>query len=118
MNITSTAGASPASASETTRPAGSGSVKSGAGVPSGSMVDGTAMACSYHLGDEKRLAIFVTSGDWIDLVGASDVAVGATLGVEVPTPDGEFDLVVWRCFDGDVRVMEARCPHQWSHLAA
>lgn len=31
---------------------------------------------------------------------------------------GDLDLVVWRTFDGEPCVMEARCPHQWSHLPA
>ncbi len=31
---------------------------------------------------------------------------------------GDLDLVVWRTFDGEPCVMEARCPHQWSHLGA
>ena len=35
--------------------------------------------------------------------------VEAVLGVE--------DLVIWRTALGEVCVMEARCPHQWSHLA-
>ena len=30
---------------------------------------------------------------------------------------GVDDLVVWRTALGEVCVMEARCPHQWSHLA-
>jgi phenylpropionate dioxygenase-like ring-hydroxylating dioxygenase large terminal subunit len=28
------------------------------------------------------------------------------------------ELVVWRTADGVPCVMDARCPHQWSHLAA
>ena len=46
------------------------------------------------------------------------------LDVEPPPPGsaidavcGEDDLVVWRTDLGEVCVMEARCPHQWSHLA-
>ncbi len=30
----------------------------------------------------------------------------------------EEDLVVWRTASGAACVMEARCPHQWSHLAS
>ena len=30
---------------------------------------------------------------------------------------GTDDLVVWRTALGEACVMEARCPHQWSHLA-
>lgn len=46
------------------------------------------------------------------------------LEVEPPEPGsvveavlGVKDLVVWRTVLGEVCVMEARCPHQWSHLA-
>ena len=31
---------------------------------------------------------------------------------------GDEDVVVWRGDDGTACVMEARCPHQWSHLGA
>lgn len=44
-----------------------------------------------------------------EAVGPGDI-VDATLGDE--------DLVVWRTADGRPCVMEARCPHQWSHLGA
>ena len=30
---------------------------------------------------------------------------------------GDLDLVVWRTASGRACVFEARCPHQWSHLA-
>ena len=30
---------------------------------------------------------------------------------------GDDELVVWRTSFGEICVMEARCPHQWSHLA-
>lgn len=42
----------------------------------------------------------------------------------VPPADGEVvealrdDVVVWRSHRGELCVMDARCPHQWSHLAA
>jgi len=46
------------------------------------------------------------------------------LEVEPPGPGsvveavlGTDDLVVWRTALGEACVMEARCPHQWSHLA-
>jgi phenylpropionate dioxygenase-like ring-hydroxylating dioxygenase large terminal subunit len=54
----------------------------------------------------------------VDVAGSAAVAPGEAVGVEVPCPAGELDLVIWRSFDGGLRVMEARCPHQWSHLAA
>ncbi len=38
-------------------------------------------------------------------------------GIVEVSVDGA-DLVVWRGHDGVVCAMEARCPHQWSHLGA
>lgn len=55
---------------------------------------------------------------WLPVVPGAEVAPGQAVAAEMPGPDGGMDLVVWRAFDGAVRVMEARCPHQWSHLAA
>ena len=45
------------------------------------------------------------------------VADAALLPGEV-VADDEHDLVVWRTADGRACVMDSRCPHQWSHLAA
>ncbi len=59
------------------------------------------------------------SGDreWLrglDADGAAALAAGtiaeSTLGAE--------EVVVWRTADGRPCVMEARCPHQWSHLGS
>jgi len=52
--------------------------------------------------------------EWVALHEAGAVAPGALRAAEV----GELDLVVWRDFDGRPVVMDARCPHQWSHLEA
>jgi phenylpropionate dioxygenase-like ring-hydroxylating dioxygenase large terminal subunit len=52
--------------------------------------------------------------DAVDLMAASEVPTGAVVGVSV----AERDLVVWRTTGGTVCVMDARCPHQWTHLAA
>ncbi len=49
---------------------------------------------------------------WVEVAGT--VAPGAVAEASV----GDLDLVVWRNFDGEACVMEARCPHQWSHLGA
>lgn len=51
---------------------------------------------------------------WTDIGAAADVEAGEVCAVEV----GEADLVVWRGANGRLCVMEARCPHQWSHLEA
>jgi len=51
---------------------------------------------------------------WVALHPSSAVAPGAILAADV----GEVELVVWRAFDGRAVVMDARCPHQWSHLEA
>lgn len=55
----------------------------------------------------------MTSRD-VDLVAGAEVPAGGVVGVTV----GDLDLVVWRTEGGGVCVMDARCPHQWSHLAA
>ncbi len=49
---------------------------------------------------------------WVEVAGA--VAPGQI----VDAAQGDLDLVVWRTFEGEPCVMEARCPHQWSHLGA
>ena len=51
-------------------------------------------------------------GEWVEVAG--EVAAGQI----VDAAHGDLDLVVWRTFDGEACVMEARCPHQWSHLGA
>lgn len=51
---------------------------------------------------------------WEWLIAATEVASSEVVAVEV----GELELVVWRTRQGDPVVMDARCPHQWSHLAA
>jgi phenylpropionate dioxygenase-like ring-hydroxylating dioxygenase large terminal subunit len=51
---------------------------------------------------------------WVALHPSSAVAPGAILAADV----GEVELVVWRALDGQAVVMDARCPHQWSHLEA
>jgi phenylpropionate dioxygenase-like ring-hydroxylating dioxygenase large terminal subunit len=50
----------------------------------------------------------------VDLLAASEVETGAVVAVSV----GDLDLVVWRTAEGEPCVMDARCPHQWSHLEA
>jgi nitrite reductase/ring-hydroxylating ferredoxin subunit len=56
----------------------------------------------------------VPAPEWTDLLDADGLPPGAVQAVEV----GERDLVAWRGRNGRVCVMEARCPHQWSHLEA
>ena len=43
----------------------------------------------------------------VEAVGPGMIAEGVV--------DGQ-DLVVWRSMSGEICAMEARCPHQWSHL--
>lgn len=50
---------------------------------------------------------------WIDVRGSDEVSPGAAVAVEVPGAD----LVVWRTASGVLAACDARCPHQWSHLA-
>jgi len=51
---------------------------------------------------------------WVPLIDSDEVARGQVRAAEV----GDLDLVVWRTHGGEPVVMEARCPHQWSHLEA
>ena len=51
-------------------------------------------------------------GEWVEVaqeIGAGQIEDAA---------HGDLDLVVWRTSAGEPCVMEARCPHQWSHLGA
>lgn len=50
---------------------------------------------------------------WEHAVAASDVPPGAIVAVDLD----DRELVVWRTTDGEPVAMDARCPHQWSHLA-
>jgi phenylpropionate dioxygenase-like ring-hydroxylating dioxygenase large terminal subunit len=94
------------------------------------MVEGTAMDVSYHdavtdaalpevppagTGDEPG----ASATGWTVVAAGDRVDVGAALAADLVGPDGEErELVVWRGHDGVVCVMDARCPHQWSHLGA
>lgn len=51
---------------------------------------------------------------WTRLLPADDVGPAGIASVSI----GDLDLVVWRDIDGQPAVMDARCPHQWSHLEA
>jgi len=51
---------------------------------------------------------------WVPVGPSRSVSPGAVVAVDV----GDVELVVWRTFDGRPVVMDARCPHQWSHLEA
>lgn len=53
---------------------------------------------------------------WVRVSDAA-AARGLVPGSAVDAALDERDLVVWRTTDGRPCVMEARCPHQWSHLA-
>ena len=53
-------------------------------------------------------------GHWCPVVAGAAVGPGAVVAADV---EG-LELVVWRRLDGGPVVMDARCPHQWSHLAA
>jgi phenylpropionate dioxygenase-like ring-hydroxylating dioxygenase large terminal subunit len=47
------------------------------------------------------------------VLGSGDVAPGAATSVEL----GDDGIVVWRTASGVLVACDARCPHQWSHLA-
>lgn len=50
----------------------------------------------------------------VAVVDAAAVASGGIVDARI----GDRDLVVWRSASGRPCVMDARCPHQWSHLGA
>lgn len=50
--------------------------------------------------------------EWMPLVASEAVQPGEILGASA----GGHELVVWRARSGGVCVMDARCPHQWTHL--
>jgi phenylpropionate dioxygenase-like ring-hydroxylating dioxygenase large terminal subunit len=47
------------------------------------------------------------------VLASDDVAPGSAAPVEM----GDDELVVWRTASGVLAACDARCPHQWSHLA-
>ena len=55
----------------------------------------------------------MAEGAWVEVAAVDDVAPGTVVAVEV----GEVELALWRTADGVLAACDARCPHQWSHLA-
>jgi nitrite reductase/ring-hydroxylating ferredoxin subunit len=51
---------------------------------------------------------------WTDVLASDDLVPGQRIGVEV----GSGRAVVWRTTEGALAACDARCPHQWSDLAA
>lgn len=56
----------------------------------------------------------MTEPDPVDLAASDEVAPGEIVSATID----DRDLVVWRTETGRPCVMDARCPHQWSHLEA
>jgi len=50
---------------------------------------------------------------WLDVLASADVANGQVVAVE----SGPDEIVVWRTTSGELAACDARCPHQWAHLA-
>lgn len=55
----------------------------------------------------------MSTDGWIAVASSADIAPG-----QVVDAAHDDELVVWRTAGGVACVMDARCPHQWSHLAA
>ncbi len=53
-----------------------------------------------------------SGGDWTVVAATGAVAPGEVVEANL----AGADVVVWRTESGVPCVMEARCPHQWSHL--
>jgi cholesterol 7-desaturase len=56
----------------------------------------------------------IPAGAWCRVADGAAVTPGTVLAASL---DGA-EVVVWRRRDGCPVVMDARCPHEWSHLAA
>lgn len=52
------------------------------------------------------------TASWVALAASGTVGPGEVVEATL----GDADVVVWRTESGVPCVMEARCPHQWSHL--
>jgi 3-ketosteroid 9alpha-monooxygenase subunit A len=52
-------------------------------------------------------------GGWRPVLAASAVGPSQVEPIDV----GDLELVAWRTAGGELVVCDARCPHQWSHLA-
>jgi phenylpropionate dioxygenase-like ring-hydroxylating dioxygenase large terminal subunit len=50
---------------------------------------------------------------WVPIGSSADVSGRRIAAIDV----AERELVAWRTSRGRLCVMDARCPHQWSHLA-
>jgi phenylpropionate dioxygenase-like ring-hydroxylating dioxygenase large terminal subunit len=50
---------------------------------------------------------------WCPVLAAAAVGPGETAEIDV----GDLELVAWRTAAGHLTVCDARCPHEWSHLA-
>jgi nitrite reductase/ring-hydroxylating ferredoxin subunit len=55
---------------------------------------------------------------WQRVASSAEVGAGAIVDGVLDNGELPIDVVVWRTFDGRPCVMDARCPHQWSHLGA
>ena len=60
---------------------------------------------------------------WVPLLPADAIGPEQIVAVEVvlegdPPEAFPLDVVVWRTAAGRLSVVDARCPHQWSHLGA
>ena len=62
--------------------------------------------CAWQAGNVER--------SWVRALRSDALAAGEVCAVEV---DGPGRLAVWRTEDGQVVVLDDRCPHQWSSLA-
>ncbi len=51
---------------------------------------------------------------WVRLLASDALAAGDV----VPLRAGDLELVAWRDVEGAAHVNDARCPHQFNHLAA
>jgi nitrite reductase/ring-hydroxylating ferredoxin subunit len=56
--------------------------------------------------------------DWTALLASAELGCGEIRSFDLGCDTRRIELVVWRTAGGSPVVMDARCPHQWSHLEA
>ena len=64
-------------------------------------------------GDDTERAAADSEGRWRPVLADDALGPSQIEAIDI----GDLELVAWRSADGELVVCDARCPHQWSHLA-
>ena len=72
---------------------------------------------AFGRADSMPIGMEQEKPSWTRLVRSSDVAPNSIIGVQSSHRSPGRELVAWRGDDGVVAVTDARCPHEFTHLA-